>query len=122
MEKSMALFLATMLHSGTNTHFFHWATKSYAKHKALGKFYDNIIDLADTFTEMYQGRHGLVGPITLQSAKKTTNIIEFLEDSLKDVEDNRYEVCDEKDTAIQNIIDEIVGVYLSTLYKLKFLA
>ena len=26
------------------------------------------------------------------------------------------------DTPIQNIIDEIVGLYLSTLYKLRFLA
>jgi hypothetical protein len=34
----------------------------------------------------------------------------------------RYEVVSKTDTAIQNIIDEIVGLYLSTLYKLKFLA
>jgi len=104
------------------THSVHLNTRSYAKHKALNKFYDGIVDLADTFTEMYQGRHGLVGPITLMSAKKTANVIEFLEDSLKDVEDNRYKVCEESDTAIQNIIDEIVGLYLTTLYKLKFLA
>jgi hypothetical protein len=31
-------------------------------------------------------------------------------------------VCDKSDTALQNIIDEIVGLYLTTLYKLKFLA
>ena len=34
----------------------------------------------------------------------------------------RYNVCDKDDSALQNIIDEIVGLYLSTLYKLKFLA
>ena len=72
--------------------------------------------------EAYQGRHGLIGPITLHSAKKTNNVIEFLEDSLKDVEEMRYKVCDKSDSALQNIIDEIVGLYLSTLYKLKFLA
>jgi DNA-binding ferritin-like protein len=110
MEKSMALFLATMLHSGTNAHFFHWATKSYAKHKALGGFYDNVIDLADKFAEAYQGRHGLIGPISLHSARKTSNITEFLEDSLKEIEDMRYKVCDKSDTALQNIIDEIVGL------------
>ena len=104
------------------THSVHLNTRSYAKHKALNKFYDNIIDLADYFSEMYQGRHGLIGPISLMSAKKTTNVVEFLEDSLKDIEDNRFKVCDESDTALQNIIDEIVGLYLSTLYKLKFLA
>jgi hypothetical protein len=53
--------------------------------------------------------------------QKTTNVVDFLEDSLKDVEEMRYKVCDKDDTALQNIIDEIVGLYLSTLYKLKFL-
>ena len=104
------------------THSVHLNTRSYAKHKALGGLYNNVIELADDLAEAYQGRHGLIGPITLHSAKKTTNVVEFLEDSMKDVEDLRYTVCEKDDTAIQNIIDEIVGLYLKTLYKLKFLA
>jgi hypothetical protein len=103
-------------------HSVHLNTRSFAKHKALGGFYDNVIDLADKFAEAYQGRHGLIGPISLHSARKTSNITEFLEDSLKEIEDMRYKVCDKSDTALQNIIDEIVGLYLTTLYKLKFLA
>jgi Family of unknown function (DUF5856) len=103
-------------------HSVHLNTRSFAKHKALQEFYEGIVGLADDFAEAYQGRHGLIGPITLQTAKKNGNIIEFIQDSLADVEANRYKVCEEKDTAIQNIIDEIVGLYLSTLYKLKFLA
>ena len=103
-------------------HSVHLNTRSYAKHKALGTFYDEIVDLADSFAEAYQGRHGLIGPISLQSAKKNGNIIEFLQDSLAEIEENRYKFCDENDSAIQNIIDEIVALFLSTLYKLKFLA
>ena len=103
-------------------HSVHLNTRSFSKHMALNTFYDGVIDLADKFAEAYQGRHGLIGPISLMSAKKTTNIIEFLEQSLKDIEDMRYEVVSNTDTPIQNIIDEIVGLYLSTLYKLKFLA
>ena len=61
------------------THSVHLNTRSYSKHKALQKFYENIIDLADSFAEAYQGRHGLIGPISLMSAKKTSNVIEFLE-------------------------------------------
>jgi hypothetical protein len=34
----------------------------------------------------------------------------------------RYKVCDKDESALQNIIDEIVALYLSTIYKLKFLA
>jgi hypothetical protein len=103
-------------------HSVHLNTRSYAKHKALGSFYDKIVDLADDFAEAYQGRHGLMGPISLMSAKKNGNIIEFLEDSLSEIEANRFKVCEEDDSAIQNIIDEIVALYLSTLYKLKNLA
>jgi hypothetical protein len=103
-------------------HSVHLNTRSFAKHSALNGFYDDVIDLADKFAEAYQGRHGLIGPIALHSAKKTSNIVEFLEDSLAEIEKSRYTVCDRADTAIQNIIDEIVGLYLSTLYKLRFLA
>jgi hypothetical protein len=104
------------------THSVHLNTRSYSKHVALNIFYDRIIDAADDFVETYQGRHGLVGPITLHSAKKTSNVIEFLEDSLAQVEAARYEVCDKSDTALQQLIDNIVEIYLRTLYKLKFLA
>ena len=103
-------------------HSVHLNTRSFAKHSALNTFYDEIVGLADSFAEAYQGRHGLIGPITLMSAKKTTNIIEFLADQLKEIEDVRYDVVDRKDTALHNLIDEIVALYLSTLYKLRFLA
>jgi len=103
-------------------HSTHLNTRSFAKHSALNEFYNSIVELADNFAEAYQGRHGLIGPITLMSAKKTTDIIEFLKDSLNDVETLRYKVCEKSETALHNIIDEIVGQYLSTLYKLRFLS
>ena len=104
------------------THSVHLNTRSYSKHVALNIFYDRIIGAADDFAEAYQGRHGLMGPITLHSAKKTANIIEFLEDSLKEIEDCRYEVADKSDSSLQQLIDNIIEIYLRTLYKLKFLA
>ena len=104
------------------THSAHLNTRSYSKHKALQKFYENIIDRADAFAEAYQGRKGLIGPISLMSAKKTTNIVEFLEDQLAELESMRYDVCDKSDSPLQNLIDGIIELYLSTLYKLKFLA
>ncbi len=103
-------------------HSVHLNTRSFAKHSALNTFYDEIVDLADKFTEAYQGKYGLVGPISLMSAKKTSNITEFLEDQMNEIEDVRYDVVDKDCTPLHNIIDEIVGLYLSTLYKLKYLA
>ena len=104
------------------THSVHLNTRSYSKHKALQKFYENIIDLADDFAETYQGRYGLLGPISLMSAKKTSNVIEFLENQLAEIESVRYDVCDKDDTPLQNLIDSIIELYLRTLYKLRFLA
>lgn len=117
-----AEFVGTLFLARDVSHSVHLNVKgigSYARHVALNEFYDNIVELADKFAEAYQGRHGLIGPIVLMSAKKTGGIVDFIKNSLKEIENGRYEVCDKSDTALQNIIDEIVGQYLSTLYKLE---
>jgi len=117
-EKLMGkLFLARDV-----AHSVHLSTRSYSKHKALGKFYPALIKLADTFAEAYQGRYGLIGTIELQSSDNAKNIVSFLENSLKEIEEMRGTVVKKDDTALQNILDEIIGLYLSTLYKLKYLA
>jgi hypothetical protein len=115
-------FLGLLFLARDVAHSVHLNTRSYSKHVALNIFYDRIIGAADDFAEAYQGRHGLMGPITLHSAKKTANIIEFLEDSLKEIEDCRYEVADKSDSSLQQLIDNIIEIYLRTLYKLRFLA
>jgi DNA-binding ferritin-like protein len=104
------------------THSIHLNTRSFSKHEALNIFYNRIVGAADDFAETYQGRYGLIGPISLQSAKKTSNVLEFLQDSLKEIESVRYEVCDKSDSTLQQLIDNIIEVYLRTIYKLKFLA
>lgn len=115
-------FLGLLFLARDVAHSVHLNTRSYSKHVALNIFYDRIIGAVDDFAEAYQGRHGLMGPITLHSAKKTANIIEFLEDSLKEIEDCRYEVADKSDSSLQQLIDNIIEIYLRTLYKLRFLA
>ena len=117
-----AEFIGLLFLARDVTHSVHLNTRSYSKHKALNIFYERIVGVADDFAEAYQGRHGLIGPISLHSAKKTTNVIEFLEDSLKEIEDARYKVCDKDDSTLQQLIDNIIEVYLRTLYKLRFLA
>jgi len=103
-------------------HSVHLNTRSFAKHMALQGFYEEIVGLADSFAEAYQGKHGLMGPISLMSAKKTGNIVEFLQDQMDEIEAERFKIVDKDCTPLHNIIDEIVGLYLSTLYKLRFLA
>jgi hypothetical protein len=115
-------FLGLLFLARDVAHSVHLNTRSFSKHEALNIFYNRIIGAADDFAEAYQGRHGLIGPITLNSAKKTANITEFLQDSLAEIEAARYDVADKTDSSLQQLIDNIVEIYLRTLYKLKFLA
>ena len=92
---------------------------SFAKHMALGEFYPAIIDLADTLAEAYQGRNSIIKNLPLLENEYGDDIIVVLERQLAWIEANRYNAVPREDTSIQNIIDEVVGQYLSTLYKLK---
>lgn len=116
-----ANFIGTLFLARDFAHAAHLNTRSFAKHMALNEFYEGIIPLADQFAEAYQGRNGLIGAIPLQAIKKQGDAINFLQDQLEEIESGRFEICPEKDTALQNIIDEVVALYLTTLYKLRFL-
>jgi hypothetical protein len=119
-EKPVAQFVAVLLHSGTVTHMQHLATKSYAQHVALGEFYTSIIELADTYAEAYSGAYEQI-PISAYSNdfSVTKDPETYLKMIKRYVDAHRKDLPD--DTALQNIVDEIVGQIDSTLYKLRFL-
>jgi hypothetical protein len=119
--KTCADFIGALFLARDVAHSVHLNTRSFSKHSALKTFYDEIVDLADGLAEQYQGEYGLIGPITLLSAKKTTNIVEFLQDQLVDLQKARYVAFEKDDTALQNEIDTVVKLYRTTLYKLRFL-
>jgi DNA-binding ferritin-like protein len=118
MNEEAAEFVATLLHSSSVTHFMHWSTDSFAKHKALGKYYEQIIDLADQYAEAYMGRYEQLKkfPDEFHSAKEP---VKYLESMKEFVEEARKELP--QDTELQNIIDEIADLINSTLFKLRFL-
>ena len=118
MEHLMSLlFLARDL-----AHREHLKTKSYAQHKALGKFYNDIIENADAIAEAYQGQYGLMKNLEILGYKDSKEIIIELQAQVKWIKDNRYKICEKDDTSIQNLIDAAVETYLSALYKLRFLS
>lgn len=92
---------------------------SYAKHVALGEFYTEIIEQADTLTEACQGRYDSIIEIPYLPMPEDDDCVAVLESLLDDVEKIRYDAVDKKDTVIQNLIDEALGTFLSTLYKLR---
>lgn len=101
-----------------NAHILHLSSKSYAEHKALGSFYEQLTDLTDQLIETYQGQYGLVEVDVAVSKEK--NAVSLLNDFAEDAMNSR-DLFDKKDTHLHNILDEILSLTYQTLYKLKFL-
>jgi hypothetical protein len=114
----MEQIVAILFLDRTLTHMEHLRTSSYAQHKALQEFYDGVIDLADTLAETYQGYEGIM-KIPLLSTAPSGKIEDHLAKRVLEIQKLRKS-CDL--SAIQNIVDEIVGLYLSTVYKLRQLS
>lgn len=101
-------------------HFEHWRAKgegSFAKHMALGEFYDGVIDALDSLVEAYQGAYDLIGNIP---APETPNgdVLKLLQGDADWIEENHEDIC-KSNRAVANLIDALTGVYLSTIYKLR---
>lgn len=114
----IANLVALLFLSREYGHRAHLKTQSYSEHMALGDFYESIIELADKLVEAYQGRYQIID-IPYMKGEEGSDPIEVLSRHLKLVESVRYDSIPKEDTALQNIVDEVVGQYLSTLYKLK---
>lgn len=116
--ENCALFVATLLHSATNTHFFHWSTDSYSKHIALSEYYEGIVPLVDDFAEAYMGKYGKLTSFPT-SYHQPKDPVSYLEAMQKFVAEARQDLP--QDSELQNLIDEIADLINTTTYKLKFL-
>ena len=104
--------IGILFNSRDTMHIAHLQTTSFAEHKALNEYYDNILDLTDKFTEAYFGRFKRV-EIVIPEAKNldsTTHLKEL--QSIVDTERSNYP------SEIQNILDEILDLIDKTLYLL----
>ena len=120
-SKEIKGLVGKLFESRQVAHNVHLQTKSYAMHKALNSFYDDIVDLADSIIETYQGQYGLISDYKIDvPSVKPDGIIEYLEEAAE-IFKLGHNSFDDKDTHLHNILDEIVGLTYQTLYKLKFL-
>ena len=114
-------YMMALFNARTAAHIMHLQATgpgSYAKHVALGSFYDEIVDLADGLAEAYQGCYGIIKwPSVVTRAPN--DAIKMLEDLKEKSHECREEFEDEPN--LQNDIDTIVTLIDSTLYKLKYL-
>ena len=116
--------IATLLHSRSQAHIFHWQTKSqssFAEHMALGTYYDEIVGLIDGIVESYQGKYEIITgykTVEMVDYKSTEQLISYFRELDSNIEKNRKGI---KESYIQNQIDGLQELIFSTLYKLRFL-
>lgn len=124
MEKSVvAEFVGTLLHSATITHFMHLQAQgegSFAKHMALGTYYDEIVDLVDGLAEAIQGCYEeIIAPYPNMFANVSGDALEYMRMLKEYVAQTRQNMPELSN--IQNEIDSIATLIDSTIYKLRFL-
>lgn len=114
----MSRIIAQLMYLQLQIRIFHWQTQSYARHKALGKFYESLDGLLDTFVETYQGIFGRVSfaqSLDLKNLDETTNIESALDRAITLLVTETEDIQDHSD--LLNIRDEMVG----EMNRLKYL-
>jgi hypothetical protein len=105
-------FIGLLFQSRDVMHLAHLNTTSFAEHKALGGYYDDILDLTDKFSEVYFGRFKrqdiVIPEAKLEPAVEHLKKMQILIDS----ERENYP------SELQNILDEMLGLINKTLYLL----
>ena len=103
-----------IFHARNAAHIAHWKTKSYAEHKALGHYYEDVIEKLDDLIEAYQGTFGIIKKVDEQEK----NISKIIHDDIIWLNENRNKVA-KGVSALENIVDGITATHMKTLYKLK---
>lgn len=98
------------------THLAHWRATgegSYARHQALGEFYDGLLDKLDEYVESHQGAFGLV-------SGANDDTVEAIRQEMLWLTEHRGQIA-RGVPALENLLDELVGLHLRALYKLEHL-
>lgn len=121
----MAMLVFELLNGVTKVHLNHLLITgigSYAAHTAMGAFYDEVGDLADSIAEAYQGltESLLSYPSSVElpqmkTAEDCVNYLRGLYDQVQAVQDS----CSHSE--IKNELDNVKTLINSTKYKLIFL-
>lgn len=112
--------IARVFYARNVAHFEHWRAEGvggYARHQALGEFYDEVIDALDKLVEAYQGAFGIIGTVPAPKTKADDILLILVEDA-EWTEKNHDKIC-KGNRAVANLIDGVTGVYLTTTYKLR---
>ena len=115
-KAEIAKFIGVLMMSRTAAHLMHLKTGSYAEHKALNDLYDGIVEHLDSFAEAAQGEFGKLDIPYINMIGSVDSPSKAVASHLKALE-KLGEACSQG--YLKNIVDEVVALYRSTLYKLN---
>lgn len=99
----------------------HWQTKSDARHRAFGQFYEKMDDLIDNFVEAAMGKYGRFVLDNETNVIELKNLSELdLKGLIKTLKQALVQIgqsLDSEDTDLLNLRDEMLG----ELNKLSYL-
>lgn len=117
----VATFIATVRNSATIAHFMHLQVDgegSYAKHKALQAYYDQMPDLIDSVAEQIQGAYDVIiapYPAALPGMR-SDDPLAYMQSMREYVRESRDSLPE--DSEIQNELDAVANLINKTCYKL----
>ena len=115
-DNAKGAFIGKLFQIRDITHLLHLKTESYAAHKALGDFYEEILSFTDAIAEIYQSVELL--DIRIPATVLDTTAIDYISTFKQDVKAYKTE-CDWDE--VVNILDDVLVLCSATLYKLKHL-
>lgn len=99
----------------------HLRSAKYGKHKALQEFYEEMPDKVDELIEAWMGAHGKkIGNFTNVLTSANLNTLKYLGE-LKAVCKQGYPLLGDNEE-LKSLLDDIVNLINSTLYKVKELS
>lgn len=120
IQSAMTKFLSIL----NQIRVFHWQTKSFAEHKALGKLYESLDELIDEFVEVFSGRYGEVPRANEVFDAKARNYVSnedtkaYLDEIADYLSKEVDDFLEEEDTELLNIRDEMLAAVNRTKYLL----
>lgn len=119
-EISCEQIVSMLLESRTQAHIWHLSTSSFAEHVALQSYYDDVVELIDTFVEQYQGRFGII---------RQYDTLDKIEYNKRDILDYFTYIAEVSEVHaetlpghLKNVLEEIIGLIYQTIYKLRELS
>ena len=114
-------FVGRVLITRDAAHMAHWKALgdgSYARHVVLDEFYGAILEKLDEIVEVYQGGFWTMEDVLFPGRPHADNIVNHIGAECGWISENKMAISG-GNAAIGNLLDELCGIYMRSLYKLR---